>query len=156
MVADEVKIPPTGTIRAIAQRPQDGANMVEVDHCRVTPNTGLDSEDRPPGKRSVTLLSEAAWAETCAELGATLPWTTRRANFLVAGLDLASLVGHAILIGEVRVWIHGETKPCGLMDRQHLGLRAALKINGRGGVFGQVLTEGTIRISDRVVRAPAH
>lgn len=144
-----------GAIKAIALRPQKSDQMVEVDHCRVASNTGLDAEHRPPGKRSITLLCDAAWSETCAELGVTLPWTLRRANFLVSGLDLASLVGHAILIGTVRVWIHGETKPCALMDQQHLGLRAALKTNFRGGVFGQVLNEGTIRISDRVEYAPA-
>ncbi len=154
VVANDSASATVGVIKGIAQRAEKGDPMVEVDHGHVSLNVGLDAEHRPPGKRSVTLLSDSRWSQACTELGVTLPWTTRRANFLISGLDLSTLIGRAILIGTVRVWIHAETKPCALMDEQHSGLRAALKPNFRGGVYGQVLTEGTISISDRVVFAP--
>lgn len=124
--------------------------MAEVNECRVEVSTGIDTENRKPGKRSVTLLSIERWRTVCEELGADLPWHIRRANFLVEGLELASTIGHPIMIGDVRVWIHGETNPCQLMDDQVHGLREALKPDFRGGVFGQVLTDGSIRVGDVV------
>jgi len=124
--------------------------MREIDECRVFVGRGLETENRPLGKRSVTLLSAESWVDVCKDLGVELPWYTRRANFLVSGLDLAMLIGRAITIGEVRVWIHNETKPCKLMDEQHLGLRETLVPEYRGGVYGQTLTEGTIRVGDAV------
>ena len=57
---------------------------------------GIDTENRPHGKREVTLLSAEAWAEVCRELGADLPWHKRRANFLVEGIDLAGTIGKTI------------------------------------------------------------
>jgi len=68
----------------------------------------------------------------------------------VEGLDLAATIGHTVEIGTIRVYIHDETRPCKLMDGQHEGLRAALKGELRGGVFGQVLNEGIIRIGDEI------
>ena len=140
----------TGVIRAIAWRTTDGNAMQATDECRVEAHRGLDSENRKHGKREVTLLAADAWADVCRELGVVLPWHIRRANFLVEGLDLAKTIGRTVLIGEVEVYIHGETKPCQLMDDQHQGLREALKPHGRGGVYGQVKNPGTVRIGDTV------
>ena len=141
----------TGIIKAIAWRAAKGDPVRESDHCRVNRNTGIDGENRKPGKRSITLISIERWRDVCEELGVQVPWTIRRANLLVEGLDLSSAIGKPIQIGEVRVWIHGETKPCQLMDDQHQGLRETMKPNFRGGVYGQVLNEGTIHIGDTVL-----
>lgn len=140
----------SGVVRGIAHRPVDGAAMEEVAVCQVLPGRGIVTENRKPGKREITLISREAWRDTCRELGAELPWFTRRANLLIEGLDLAALVGKSIQIGDVRIFIHGETKPCGLMDQQHEGLRAVLVPAFRGGVHGQVCSAGTIRIGDSV------
>lgn len=143
----------TGILRAIACRPTDGDSMQLVEQCHVLAKRGIDTENRPHGKREVTLLSAEAWAAVCRELGADLPWHMRRANFLVEGIDLAGMIGNTISLGEVRIHVHGETKPCGIMDEQHKGLCQALVPDGRGGVFGQVTTEGTVRVGDRVTIA---
>ncbi len=143
--------PSPGVVKAIAWRPTDSETMREAQECRVRVNTGIDTENRKPGTRSVTFLSVERWTDVCRDLGAEIPWHARRANFLIEGLDLAATIGRTITIGEVRVLIHGETKPCPIMDQQHQGLRNALKKDGRGGVFGQVLTEGVIRVGDPVV-----
>ena len=146
----------TGLIKAIAWRPTDGDTMCESDHCKVRRNTGIDKENRKPGKRTITLLSYEQWRTVCDQLHTDLPWITRRANLLLEGIDLQQTIDKPIQIGEVRVWIHGETKPCKLMDEQHAGLREALKPDGRGGVFGQVLNDGTITIGDSVVIDQSH
>ena len=142
-----------GKVAAIAWRPTDGDAMREIGRCRVRADTGLDTENRKPGKRSLTLLSKEQWAAVCAELGAELPWYTRRANLLIEGLDLASTIGREITIGDVRVRIHDETKPCRIMDQQFAGLRKALLPDCRGGVFGQVLNDGTIDVGNTVALA---
>ena len=128
--------------------------MQQADECRVLPHRGLDTENRKHGKREVTLLAVEAWADVCRELDAELSWHMRRANFLVEGLDLAKTIGKTISIGEVEVYVHGETKPCQVMDDQHQGLRETLKPHGRGGVFGQVKSGGTVRIGDAVTTDP--
>lgn len=141
---------PTGILKGIAWRPTDGDPMQEVLECRILLHRGLDSENRKPGKREVTLLSTEAWSDVCRELGTTIPWHIRRANLLIEGIDLSATIGKKLTIGEVTLEIHGETKPCALMDQQHTGLRDALKPEARGGVYGQVLTPGTIRVGDSV------
>lgn len=145
-----IETQPSGVVRGIAYRPRTGAAMVETQECRVLLKRGLDTEDRKPGTREVTLLSVEAWVEACRQLGAAVPWHARRANLLVEGIDLASTLGSTLSIGEVRIKVHGESKPCEVMERQIKGLCAALAPDCRGGVHGQVLQGGAIRVGDRV------
>jgi len=139
-----------GHLRAIACRPTDGQRMTEVKSCTVEPGRGIVGENRKPGKREVTLVSEESWVEACRELGASVPWYFRRANLLVSGIDLADSIGKDLCIGAVQLRIHGETKPCPIMDEQHPGLKRALIPTCRGGVHGEVLTGGELRVGDPV------
>ena len=140
----------SGVLRSIAWRPANGVGMSEIEKCMVLAKRGLDLENRKHGKREVTLLSVQSWADVCQEIGKEIPWYIRRANFLIDGMDLASIIGKTLAIGSVRVHIYGETKPCFLMDEQCEGLRAALRSDCRGGVHGQVLNDGEIQIGDTV------
>lgn len=149
-------LPPHGVLRGIAWRPADGAPMREIPACTIIPGRGLDLENRKPGKREVTLLSWESWREVCAELAAPLPWHTRRANLLIEGIDFAAALGQVLTIGDARLRIHGETRPCGLMDQQHAGLRKALEPRLRGGVHGQVLASGKLRVGDPVTVISYH
>jgi MOSC domain-containing protein YiiM len=124
--------------------------MTEVQQASVLAGRGIDAENRKPGKREITLLSAEAWAQACSELGAVLPWFMRRANLLVEGIELSQTIGLRLRIGPVQLHVHGETKPCKIMDEQHEGLREALEPYCRGGVFGQILVGGTIHVGDTV------
>ena len=141
---------PRGVLKAIAHRPTDGQPMTEVREIIVLAGRGPEVENRKPGKREITLLSAESWAATCRDFGVDLPWWYRRANLLIEGLDLSAAIGRTLSIGSIRIQVHGETKPCGLMDQQHAGLRQALVPDCRGGVYGQVLAGGTIRVGDLV------
>ncbi|MBI3833826.1 MAG: MOSC domain-containing protein [Planctomycetes bacterium] len=139
-----------GIVKSIAHRAVDSDAMIEIASCNVLPGRGLDTENRKPGKREITLVSAESWADVCREMGQDIPWWTRRANLLVEGIDLAATIGQRIRIGPVEIHIHGETKPCRLMDAQVQGLTRVMVPNLRGGVHGQVLTGGAIRIGDSV------
>lgn len=100
-------------------------------------------------KRQVTILSRESWRAAERAVGTELPWTARRANVLVEGVDLAELLAGGVLrLGGCEVEIVGETFPCDQMEEAHPGLKAALLPETRGGVYGRVLTPGTIRVGD--------
>ena len=143
-----------GKVVAIAYRPTDSDTMRELSECVVAEKRGLELENTKHGKREITLLSQEAWNAVCDELDAELSWHTRRANLLVTDIDLPACIGHAVTVGGVRVWVHRETRPCQLMEDQHAGLLEALKPDCRGGVHGQVISGGTIRVGDAITLDP--
>jgi MOSC domain-containing protein YiiM len=124
--------------------------MIEAAEVEVLPGRGIDAENRKPGKREITLVSTKSWADACRELGTTVPWYYRRANLLIDGVDLPATVGKTLKIGSVELLIHGETRPCGIMDQQHQGLKTALTPEMRAGVHAQVLVGGLLRVGDSV------
>ena len=54
--------------------------------------------------RQITVLAREAWEAAAAQIGESgLPWTTRRANLLVEGVELPRAKGGLIGIGPVRL-----------------------------------------------------
>lgn len=141
----------SATLIAIAVRPPKTRDICELQKVRVTCEAGVQGDKRSrPGRRQVTLMSSAAWQAVCDELGQDLPWTTRRANFLVDDLPLEESSGARIQIGELLLEVTGETDPCRLMDKAREGLLEALKPNWRGGVTCRVLQEGEVEVGQTV------
>lgn len=139
-----------GVVRCMLVRPGDRQPIVEIFEGRARAGRGLAGDERARGKRGLTLLSAERWSEVNAALDTVLPWHARRANVLVEGMDLEATVGRRIEIGEVTLRVWGESKPCAEMDEIHAGLREVLATNGRGGVYGEILTDGMIRVGDTV------
>lgn len=139
-----------GMVAAIYLYPERGSKAVEVTSVEANPEKGLKGDQNRSVRRQVTVISLEAWEKAIAELGIELPPSTRRANILVSGIDLAATIGKQIEIGEVILQINGETEPCQLMDKFKLGLRAALAPEVRAGVFGAILQGGRISIGDIV------
>jgi MOSC domain-containing protein YiiM len=102
------------------------------------------------GWRQVTILEDEVWEAHMARLGGALDPAERRANILVAGCPLMGARGRVLRLGDCRLAIRGETKPCERMDEALPGLRAVMFPDWGGGAFGRVLTEGTIRVGDPV------
>lgn len=102
------------------------------------------------GKRQVTLIEAERWEEVRAELGVALDPALRRANLQVRGLSLSDSRGRVLLVGPCRLLVHGETRPCRLMEDAWPGLQKALDPDWRGGVYAEVLSGGKIALGDRV------
>ncbi len=113
-------------------------------------NRGLVGNANQGGRRQVTILDADRWAAHMHTLGASLDPATRRANVLVRGVDLANSRGRVIRIGNVRVQIAGETKPCHQMDEALAGLQAVMRPHWGGGAFGILLDDGDITVGDAV------
>ena len=140
-----------GTLVGIARRAKKRAAMEVVETAAVELATGVANDFRgKPGARQVTVLSGDVWDRVCAELGRVLPWTTRRANLLVRGVELPQSAGAVIAIGSVRLEVMQETDPCSRMEEQCPGLRDALTPDWRGGVCCRVLADGTVSAGDLV------
>lgn len=138
-----------GRLKGIAIRGASRAAMEEVAAVSVSVESGL-AGDRHGSivARQVTVLSAADWRATCDELGADLPWTVRRANLLLDGVDLPRAAGARVRIGQCLLEITGETGPCERMDEQRDGLRRALTPDWRGGRTCRVVSGGEIRVGD--------
>lgn len=153
-----------GRLIAIARRPARRAPMAEVAEVAITAARGIDGDHKGARfpNRAVTLLAREDWAAALADLGGPsgpppLAWTTRRANLLVEGIRLPRARGAILAVGPVRLEVTYPTQPCRRMEEVHPGLLKALHPEWRGGVTCRVLTEGRIRVGDRVAieHAPA-
>lgn len=140
-----------GQLTGIARRDAKRAPMQTLDLADISPETGVAGDFRGrPGRRQVTVMSTRAWQAACKDLGSEVPWTTRRANLLVAGMDLPQEPGGILQIGDVRLQVTMEVDPCARMDEQVMGLKAALTPAWRGGVACRVLAGGTVKLGDEV------
>jgi len=142
---------PPAELVAIAVRDATRAPMKVREAARISVERGVEGDFRGrPGARQVTLLGEEGWQAACDALGEALPWTLRRANLLVRGLDLRECVGARVRVGGALLEVTEETAPCGVMDEQRTGLRAALAPEWRGGVCCRVIEGAEVRVGDTV------
>lgn len=145
----------TGRVEGLWLKRERRRPMVPVRRVRLEAGRGLAGNWNQGGPRQVTLIEREKWDDVEEELGVTgLDPGLRRANVLLRGIDLRDSEGQVLSLRGCRVRIGGETLPCGLMDRQHPGLREALKPDWRGGAYGVVLDDGEIEIGAPVAWAP--
>jgi len=144
-------------LKSIAIKSTSRADMQTLQSVEITVAKGITGDFRGSQvDRQVTILSESAWQKTCEAVNTDLPWTIRRVNLLIDGVEFSAAdVGKTIRIGDAELKITRETNPCARMDQQHQGLTAALTPDWRGGVCCKVITPGTIRVGDRVKIAPS-
>lgn len=140
-----------GKVMGLAVRTPKNGPMKEVREAVAIAGAGIEGDLPSSPDRGISLLSSVQWETVMQQLGADLPWHVRRANVLVDTPELGSLIGKTIEVGSVQIQVMGETEPCALMDRQFQGLSRALTPHCRGGVHGQVLTDGQFKLGDAVV-----
>lgn len=140
--------PETHTVLKLWCRPVEGGPVEPRDALELTSAGGVMGDHTFGGKRHVTLIFEDDWAAGCAELGRDVDPSGRRANVMLSGGNGQRLVGQTIRLGDVRVEVKSITAPCPIMNQAATGLMDALKPDGRAGVWGLVLDEGTLRPGD--------
>lgn len=124
--------------------------MDAVDAALLDVERGLRGNANRGGRRQVTIVSQARWAELMDALGADLPPSARRANLMVSGIDLEHSRGRVLRVGDARLKINGETRPCEQMEEAYAGLQALMRERWGGGAFAEVLDGGEIRVGDAV------
>ena len=111
---------------------------------------GLRGDATQGGRRQVTIMSLERWWTLTGHLPGPPAPAIRRANLVVEGIDLDDSRGRVLRIGEARVRIFGETRPCHQMDEACPGLQAALSPPWGGGAFGEILDGGAIAVGSPV------
>ncbi len=140
-----------GKLEAIWVKRARQGPMDPKDKAELVGNRGIKDNANQGGRRQVTIIEQEVWQQLMDELGADLEPYRRRANLMVSNHPLKDSRGRVLRIGECRIIIKGETKPCNQMDEAFQGLREAMFPVWRGGAFGQVLEDGVIRIGDEVI-----
>jgi MOSC domain-containing protein YiiM len=149
-----------GRLVGIARRGQRRAQMQEVEQAPISFQAGLagDCKGAKFPFRQITVLAREAWQAAAVDVGDPgLPWTARRANLLVEGVELPKAKGGVLRVGVVQLEVMGQTYPCVRMEEARAGLLKALAADWRGGVTCRVLSGARIGLGDTVevlVRPP--
>ncbi len=145
----------TGRLIGIARAAEPMAPLEELHQVSVTVEAGIDGDARGarPG-RQVTVLFREGWQDACREAGGDLPWTARRANLYVEGIDRPREIGGLLRIGDVVLRVTDETKPCALMEQTLAGLLAAMRPDWRGGVCCDVVSGGVVALGEPAALEP--
>jgi MOSC domain-containing protein YiiM len=123
--------------------------MEELAEAPISVAAGLEGDYKGAKypSRQITVLSREAWDGALVEIDAPhLAWTARRANLLVAGVELPRARGAQLSIGPVRLEVTGQTYPCVRMEEAHPGLLKALARDWRGGLTCRVVAGGHIAV----------
>ena len=139
-----------GRLEAIWIKRMKRGPMDVVEQAALEAGKGLVGNANQGGRRQVTILEREIWEELMTEVAGRLPPSARRANLLIHGLSLARSRKRVLRIGQCRIRILGETRPCERMEEAWPGLQAAMSRAWAGGAFGEVLDDGEIVVGDPV------
>lgn len=153
--------PPPGRVASLHLHPsQPGAPLQTVDAIELVQSKGILGEPRyfervsrdtgAPNRRQVTLIEREQIVEHAAALGlnAIAPGAVR-SNIETSGINLISLIGQEVEIGEAVLFLYAPRTPCAKMDAVSPGLRQRM-MNSCQGVLAEVRRSGKVRAGDPI------
>lgn len=138
----------SGEIRLVESARALAGRGLEGD--RYAKNGGTFSA-KPGTGRQITLIEAEAIEAYEAELGEPLSAAEARRNLVTRGVRLNDLVGREFLVGEVRVLGCRLCEPCAHLVRLTGKPQTLTGLANRGGLRAEILSDGVIRVGDRVV-----
>ena len=139
-----------GRLEAIWLKTSRNGAMDPVDEIIAVKGHGLEGNANFDRSRHITLIEKEVFDNLKNELSENVDPSMRRANFLLSGIRLKDSKNRILIVGDLRIQIQGETKPCMVMDQSFPGLKDALIPNWMGGAHGSVLNGATVRVGDYV------
>ncbi len=124
--------------------------MDPVDEAFAVEGRGLEGGADFGRDRQVTLIEREVFERLKAELDDSVEPVMRRANLMVSGIRLEDTRDRTLAVGDLRIHIRGETRPCGRMDEACEGLMDALDPRWGAGAHGSVVNDATIAVGDEV------
>ncbi len=122
------------------------------DDCRYLDKRSRDTGQ--PSRRQVSLIEREQLAEHAAALRMTeIAPGAARSNVETTGVNLISLLGREIEIGEAVLFLYAHRDPCAKMDAICQGLRERMT-NQHQGVLAEVRRSGKIRVGDPIRLRP--
>lgn len=148
-------------IEAIFVSSGAGQAMRALREAEALPGTGLTGDryhlstgtysTKPGPDRNLTLIAAEVLEELAGAGFAFGPGEHRR-NLVTSGVDLNSLVGSEFQVGTVRLRGVRLCDPCAYLE-ELTGRAGLLKaMVEKGGLRAEILTGGTLRVGDTVVR----
>lgn len=139
-----------GRLEAIWVKRAHRGTMDPAERAELVAGRGIVGNADQGRARQVTLIARERWDALMDELDADVDPSARRANFLLRGIELAHTRGRVLRVGDVRLRVRGETRPCERMEEALPGLQAAMREAWGGGVFAEVLDDGAVSVGDPV------
>ncbi len=124
--------------------------MDPVDDASAVEGRGLEGGADYGSSRHVTLIEREVFERLKAEFDDSVEPVMRRANLMVSGVRLENTKDRTLAVGDLRIHIQGETRPCGVMDEACMGLMDALDPHWGAGAHGSVVNDATIAVGDEV------
>jgi MOSC domain-containing protein YiiM len=108
----------------------------------------LSRETDQPSRRQVSLIEREQIAEHASALGMReIAPGLVRSNIETEGMELRTLVGKEVEIGEAILFVYAPRDPCAKMDALCQGLRERM-LDGRQGVMAEVRKSGRVKVGD--------
>lgn len=151
---------PIGRVASIHLHPATShAPLQPIDSTEAVAGKGLRGDVRyfgrrrrngEPSRRQVTLIErEIIHSHVAALALATIPPGVARSNIETEGIDLASLIGRQVRVGDALLEFIEHREPCEQMDAIAPGLRARMTPPCQG-VIAIVAQSGLIRVGDPI------